>query len=72
MKIEKIYCQTPHPNEDPKDQFGFGVTLKSKGLYMQRQLNQMPGVKDEFEHVFLKVSILKFGTIESEINSVKH
>ena len=23
-------CQTPHPNEDPKDQFGFGVTLKSK------------------------------------------
>ena len=26
------YCQTPHPNEDPKDQFGFGVTLKSKSL----------------------------------------
>ena len=23
-------CQTPHPNKDPKDQFGFGVTLKSK------------------------------------------
>ena len=23
-------CQTPHTNEDPKDQFGLGVTLKSK------------------------------------------
>ena len=29
-RIKKDNCQTPHPNEDPKDQFGFGVTLKSK------------------------------------------
>ena len=27
-----MYCQTPHSNEDPKDQFRFGVTLKSKLL----------------------------------------
>ena len=29
-KADYLSCQTPHPNEDPKDQFGFGVTLKSK------------------------------------------
>ena len=30
--VAKPSCQTPHPNEDPKDQFGFWVTLKSKLL----------------------------------------
>ena len=25
-----ISCQSPHPNEDPTNQFGFGITLKSK------------------------------------------
>ena len=29
------FCQTPQPNENPKDQFGFGVTLKSKRMYFK-------------------------------------
>ena len=46
MKIEKIYCQTPHPNEDPKDQFGFGVTLKSKSLVPIRiKINEVMKMK---------------------------
>ena len=40
------YCQTPHPNEDPKDQFGCWVTLKSKSLVPIRiRINEVMKMK---------------------------